>query len=67
MQLGKKHKIILSINDKPPNWPSDSDSNLDLESLLDPEMNPGGPDDSSDNFLFDREEETQSWLRSHSI
>jgi len=67
MQLGKKHKIILSINDEPPNWPSDSDSNLDLESLSDPETNPEEPDDSGDDFSFDGEEETRSRSRSHSI
>jgi len=67
MQLGKKHKIFLSINDEPPNWPSDSDSNLDLESLSDPETNLEEPDDSGDDFSFDGEEETQSRSRSRSI
>ena len=67
IQLGKKHKIFLSINDEPPNWPSDSDSNLDLESLSDPEMDLEEPDDSGDDFSFDGEEETRSRSRSHSM
>ena len=66
-QLGKKHKIFFSINDEPPTWPSDSDSNLDLESLSDPEMDLEEPDDSGDDFSFDGEEETRSQSRSRSI
>lgn len=66
-QLGKKHKIFFSINDEPPTWPSDSDSNLDLESLSDPEMDLEEPDDSGDDFSFDGEEETRSQSKSRSI
>lgn len=65
--LGKKHKIILSINDEPPTWPSESDSNLDLESLSDPEMDLEEPDDSDDDFSLDGEEETGSPSKPRSI
>lgn len=65
--MGKKHKIILSINDEPPNWPSESDSNLDLESLSDPEMDLEEPDDSDDDFSLDGEEETGSPSKPRSI
>ena len=67
IQLGKKHKIFFSINDEPPNWPSDSDSNLDLESLSDPEMDLEEPEDSGDDFSLDGEEEIRSRSRSRSI
>ena len=65
--MGKNHKIILSIHDEPPSWPSDSDSNLDLESLSDPEMDLEEPDDSGDDFSLDGEEETRPRSKSRSI
>lgn len=66
-ELGRKHKIILSVNDEPPSWPSDSDSNLDLESISDPEMDLEEPEDSSDDFSLDVEGETRSLSKPPSI
>ena len=64
---GKEHKVTLSVNEEPPSWPSDSDSNLGLESPSDPEMDLEEPNGSGGDFSMDGEEETRSRPKSQSI
>ncbi|TFY74660.1 hypothetical protein EWM64_g9352 [Hericium alpestre] len=46
--LSKNHKTIFSIQDEPPSWPSDSDDNMGLESMSEPDMDIDMPDDDDD-------------------
>ncbi|OCH89815.1 hypothetical protein OBBRIDRAFT_793889 [Obba rivulosa] len=45
--LSHTHKTIFSIQDEPPNWPSDSDDNMGLESISEPDIDMPEDDDGS--------------------
>lgn len=36
-EMGKRCKTIFSVQDEPPNWPSDSDDHMGLESISEPD------------------------------
>lgn len=44
-QLGKKYKPIFSIQAEPPNWVDDSDDNIGLESISEPDLERDGTGD----------------------
>ncbi|THH09782.1 hypothetical protein EW146_g8585 [Bondarzewia mesenterica] len=57
--LSRNHKTIFSVHDEPPTWPSDSDDNMGLESMSEPDVDVDMPDDEGadgDDF-FDASEE----------
>lgn len=48
-QLAKTHKQIFYIHDEPPNWPSDPEDSIGLESISEPDIDmPEDDDDFSD-------------------
>jgi cysteine protease ATG4 len=49
-EMSKRCKPIFSVQDEPPNWPSDSDDNMGLESISE-------PDDGAIIALSDEEDE----------
>ena len=53
LQLGRNHKLIFTIQDEPPTWPSDTDEFTGLESISE-------PDDMDMDDNDDEEEEAQS-------
>ncbi|EMD42359.1 ATG4-like protein [Gelatoporia subvermispora B] len=49
--LSRTHKTIFSIQDEPPNWPSDSDDNMGLESISEPDIDmPEDEDEDRSSF-----------------
>ncbi|KAI0320566.1 hypothetical protein OF83DRAFT_1258250 [Amylostereum chailletii] len=53
-ELSRNHKTIFSILDEPPSWPSDSDDNMGLESMSEPDIDM--PEDDEDGDFFDASE-----------
>lgn len=47
-QLAKTHKQIFYIHDEPPNWPSDPEDSIGLESISEPDIDM--PEDDDDDF-----------------
>ncbi|KZV75248.1 hypothetical protein PENSPDRAFT_673899 [Peniophora sp. CONT] len=70
VELGKTHRAIFSVQDEPPSWPSDADSDMGLESLSEPDSpdglsvggdvkvlrEDGDSDDEADGDFFDASE-----------
>lgn len=55
MELGKKYKPIFSIQAEPPNWVDDSDDNIGLESISEPDLEreETGDDDWSTSPIYE--------------
>ncbi|GBE78643.1 peptidase family C54-domain-containing protein [Sparassis latifolia] len=49
--LSHTHKTIFTIQDEPPSWPSDSDDNMGLESISEPDIDM--PEDDDEDALDD--------------
>ncbi|EPS95700.1 hypothetical protein FOMPIDRAFT_143470 [Fomitopsis schrenkii] len=47
-ELAKTHKQIFYIHDEPPNWPSDPEDSIGLESISEPDIDM--PEDDDDDF-----------------